>query len=53
MGAANAYVGQIAALRDHQLAHLFAQLSTDESVHWALLNNALGGTVPAAPFIFG
>ena len=53
LGAANAYVGQIAALQDHGLAHLFAQLSTDEAVHWAVLNNALGNAVPAAPFIFG
>ena len=53
LGAANAYVGQIAALQDHQLAHLFAQISTDEAVHWAILNNALGAAVPTAPFIFG
>jgi hypothetical protein len=53
MGATNAYVGQIAALQDHQLAHLFAQISTDEAVHWAILNNALGGTVPTPSFIFG
>ncbi len=53
MGAANAYVGQIAALQDHQLAHLFAQISTDEAVHWAILNNALGAAVPTPPFIFG
>lgn len=51
-GATNAYVGQIAALRDHKLAHLFGQLSTDEAVHWAILNNALGAPVPAAPFLF-
>ena len=53
MGAANAYVGQVAALQDHQLAHLFAQISTDEAVHWAILNNALGAAVPTPPFIFG
>ena len=52
-GAANAYVGQIAALRDRQLAHLFAQLSSDEAVHWAILNNALGNAVPASAFLFG
>jgi rubrerythrin len=53
MGATNAYVGQIAALQDHQLAHLFAQISTDEAVHWAILNNALGAAVPTPPLIFG
>jgi hypothetical protein len=52
-GAANAYVGQIAALRDRQLAHLFAQLSSDEAVHWTILNNALGNAVPASAFLFG
>ncbi len=52
-GAANAYVGQIAALSDHELTHLFAQLSTDEAVHWAVLDGALGHAVPAAPFLFG
>ena len=53
MGAANAYVGQVAALQDHALAHLFAQLGTDEAVHWAVLNNALGAAVPTPAFIFG
>ena len=53
MGATNAYVGQIAALQDHKLVHLFAQLSTDEAVHWAVLNNAMGAPVPTPPFIFG
>jgi hypothetical protein len=52
-GAANAYVGQLAALTDHKLARLFAQLSTDEAVHWAVLDGALGHAVPAAPFLFG
>ena len=51
-GAANAYVSQIAALTDHELAHLFAQLSTDEAVHWAVLDGALGHAVPATPFLF-
>ena len=53
MGAANAYVGQVAALQDHSLAHLFAQLGADEAVHWAVLNNALGNAAPAPAFIFG
>ena len=51
-GAANAYVGQIAALQDHQLAHLFGQLGTDEAVHWAILNNAAGGSIPKAAYLF-
>lgn len=52
-GAANAYVGQIAALKDRSLATLFAQLSTDEAVHWAILNNALGNAVPSKTYLFG
>ena len=52
-GAANAYVGQITALTDHELTRLFAQLSTDEAVHWAVLDGALGHPVPANPFLFG
>lgn len=51
-GAANAYVGQVAALHDPKLAHLFAQLGTDEAVHWALLNAAAGGSVPRAALLF-
>lgn len=51
-GAANAYVGQIAAIRDKQIAHLFAQLGTDEAVHWALLNAAAGNSVPRSAFLF-
>lgn len=52
-GATNAYVGQIAALEDKQTVHLFAQLSTDEAVHWAVLNGALGNAIQAAPYLFG
>lgn len=52
-GAANAYVGQVAALKDKQIAVLFAQLSTDEAVHWAVLNGALGNGIPANAYLFG
>jgi len=52
-GAANAYVGQVAALEDRSIAHLFAQLSTDEAVHWAVLSAALGAAVPTEPYLFG
>lgn len=51
-GAANAYVGQISALRDPRLTHLFSQLGADEAVHWALLNSAAGGSVSKSPFLF-
>ena len=53
LGAANAYAGQVAALRDPQLAHLFTQLSADEAVHWATLNNAAGTPIPTKAFLFG
>lgn len=52
-GAANAYVGQIAAIGDRSTAKLFAQLATDEAVHWAVLNGALGNAVPTPTFLFG
>jgi rubrerythrin len=53
LGAANAYAGQVAALRDPHLAHLFAQLSADEAVHWTTLNSAAGAPIPAKAFLFG
>jgi hypothetical protein len=52
-GATNAYTGQIAALQDRKLAHLFGQLATDESVHWTTLNNALGRPIQAKAYLFG
>lgn len=53
LGATNAYAGQVAALKDPQLAHLFTQLSADEAVHWTTLNNAAGTPIPAKAFLFG
>jgi rubrerythrin len=50
-GAASAYLGQLTALRNHSLSRLFAQLSSDEAVHWAVLNNALGNAVPSAAYL--
>ena len=52
-GATNAYTGQVAALSDKGLVHLFTQLSADEAVHWATLNNAAGTEIPAQAFLFG
>jgi rubrerythrin len=52
MGAANAYSGQVAALKDRKLAHLFTQLCADEAVHWTTLNNALKRPIPDKAFIF-
>lgn len=53
LGATNAYAGQVAALHDPQLVHLFTQLSADEAVHWTTLNNAAGTPIPAKAFLFG
>jgi hypothetical protein len=53
LGATNAYAGQVAALHDPELAHLFTQLSADEAVHWTTLNNAAGTPIPAKAFLFG
>jgi len=53
MGAANAYIGQVQALRDRETTHIFSQIGADEAVHWATLIAASGGSVPAQPFIFG
>jgi rubrerythrin len=50
-GAASAYLGQISALKDRSLSRLFAQLSSDEAVHWALLSNALGQPLPSAAYL--
>src|SRR6185437_14025007 len=51
-GAASGYVGQIAGLHDRKLARLFAEISADESLHWAVLNGAAGGKIPKSAFIF-
>jgi hypothetical protein len=52
-GATNAYAGQVAALRNRQITHLFTQLCADEAVHWATLNNAMGVPIPAKAYLFG
>jgi rubrerythrin len=51
-GAVNAYLGIIPSFGDHALAKLAGQLASDETVHFAILNNALGRPLPAA-FAFG
>ena len=51
-GAVNAYLGIIPSFTDHALAKLSGQLAADETVHFAILNNALGRPLPSA-FAFG
>jgi rubrerythrin len=52
-GAASAYVGQVAALRDPKLAQLFCNLAADEAVHWTALNNAQGLEIRPKAYLFG
>ncbi|MBK0392600.1 ferritin-like domain-containing protein [Ramlibacter algicola] len=52
-GAASAYVGQVAALRDPKLAQLFSNLAADEAVHWTTLNNAQGLEIRSRAYLFG
>ena len=52
-GAASAYVGQVAALRDPKLAQLFSNLAADEAVHWTTLNNAQGLEIRPQAYLFG
>lgn len=53
MGAANAYIGVIPSFGSHDLAKIAARLAADETMHWALLSNALGKPVPTAALSFG
>jgi rubrerythrin len=52
LGAANAYLGVIPAFKDPALAKVAGRLAADESMHWTILNNALGRPLAAA-FMFG
>lgn len=52
-GAANAYLAQVTELKDRATQRLFVQLSTDEAVHWALLNAALGNALSPNAYLFG
>jgi rubrerythrin len=51
-GAVNAYLGIIPSFADRALAKLAGQLASDETVHFAILNQALGRALPA-PLTFG
>ena len=53
LGATNAYLGVIPSFKDTQLAKVAARLASDETLHWALLNNALGKPLPAGGMPFG
>jgi rubrerythrin len=53
LGATNAYLGVIPAFKDPQLAKISGRLAADETMHWTILNNALGGPLPADALPFG
>lgn len=52
LGATNAYLGVIPDFKDSGLAKVAGRLAADEAAHWAILNNALGLTLPKA-MVFG
>ena len=52
-GASNAYIGVIPSFASRDLAKVAARLAADETMHWALLSNALGKPVPTAALSFG
>jgi rubrerythrin len=53
LGATNAYLGVIPSFGDSQLAKIAGRLAADETMHWTVLSNALGRTLPAGALSFG
>jgi len=53
LGATNAYLGVIPAFKDSGLAKVAGRLAADETMHWTLLNSALGKSLPAGGMPFG
>lgn len=53
LGATNAYLGVIPAFGDRDLAKVAARLAADETMHFTVLNNALGRPLPAGALSFG
>lgn len=53
LGATNAYLGVIPSFKDAGLAKVAARLAADETMHWTILNNALGRPLPAKALSFG
>ena len=50
-GAASAYLGAVPAFANKDLAKAAASILGDETMHWAVLRNALGENPVPAPFI--
>jgi len=53
LGAINAYLGVIPAFGNRDLAKVAGRLAADETMHYVLLNNALGRPLPAGALSFG
>ncbi len=53
LGATNAYLSVIPSLGDRDLAKVAARLAADETMHFTVLNSALGRPVPAGALSFG
>jgi rubrerythrin len=53
LGATNAYLGVIPAFADRELAKVAARLAADETMHFTVLNNALGRPLPPGALSFG
>ena len=53
LGAINAYLGVIPAFASKDLAKVAARLAADETMHYILLNNALGRPLPVGALSFG
>ena len=53
LGAINAYLGVIPAFASKDLAKVAARLAADETMHYVLLNNALGRPLPVGALSFG
>lgn len=53
LGATNAYLGVIPSLGNRDLAKVAARLAADETMHFTVLNNALGRPLPPGALSFG
>lgn len=52
-GAANAYLGVIPSFKDVAFAQVCGRLAADETMHWTVLTQVLGDTLPANALSFG
>jgi rubrerythrin len=53
LGATNAYLGVIPSFKDVQLGQIAARLAADETMHWTVLSQVLGRSLPTGALSFG